>query len=173
MRFFDDPNTTDTGVADAWFATAAYAGVDLNNIQEDDFAKVSELLREQRALARFYSSDPTSLEQSLASGELVAAITWNDAAFRLRQSGVPVNPHIAPESGIESVPGEFRLDKGDVFVAVATDSAALSKLDRQGRSQPGQVQSVIETQRSSRVASACAPASSSSFGAGLVRVRHG
>ncbi len=78
------------GVADAWFAAAVYAGVDVNNIREKDFAEVKAVLREQRPLVRFYGSDPTTIEQGLASGEIVAAVTWNDAAYRLRQDGAPV-----------------------------------------------------------------------------------
>jgi spermidine/putrescine transport system substrate-binding protein len=37
-----------------------------------------------------YSDDVTSLEQALASGELVAAMTWNASATTLKAENVPV-----------------------------------------------------------------------------------
>jgi spermidine/putrescine transport system substrate-binding protein len=37
-----------------------------------------------------YSDDTTSLEQALASGELVAAMTWNSSALALKNEGIPV-----------------------------------------------------------------------------------
>ena len=37
-----------------------------------------------------YSDDTTSLEQALASGELVAAMTWNGSALALKTEGLPV-----------------------------------------------------------------------------------
>ena len=78
---------------DSWWATALYAGVDLHNIKPDDdevFEKVAALLREQRPLLRMYSSDMASLQQALASGEIWAAMTWDEAAVSLKWEGHPV-----------------------------------------------------------------------------------
>jgi spermidine/putrescine transport system substrate-binding protein len=75
---------------DSWYAAAVYAGVDVNNITDTDFGTVRELLTRQRPYVRLYSSDFTSLEQALASGELVAAMTWNDSVLNLRSQGLPV-----------------------------------------------------------------------------------
>ena len=75
---------------DAWYCAAIYAGVDVNNVTDEDLAKVRELLERQRPLVRVYSSDTTSLEQALASGELVAAMTWNETPTNLIGQGVPV-----------------------------------------------------------------------------------
>ncbi len=76
---------------DAWWCAAIYAGVDFNDISsEENIKKVAELLRKQRPLIRMYTDDPTSLEQALASGELVAAMTWNASAVTLKAEGVPV-----------------------------------------------------------------------------------
>jgi spermidine/putrescine transport system substrate-binding protein len=47
-------------------------------------------MRAQRPLIRIYTDDTTSLEQALASGELVAALTWNSSAVTLQAQGVPV-----------------------------------------------------------------------------------
>ena len=76
---------------DAWWCAAIYAGVDFNEIAtEENIRKVAELLRKQQPLIRLYTDDPTSLEQALASGELVAAMTWNASAAVLKAEGVPV-----------------------------------------------------------------------------------
>lgn len=75
---------------DAWWCAAIYAGVDTNNLQEEDFVKVRALLEEQRPLLRFYSNDTTSIEQALATGELVAAMTWNSSPLELTKQGIPV-----------------------------------------------------------------------------------
>ncbi len=84
---------------DAWWCTAIYAGIDTDNVTDDGLAKVKDLLKKQRPLLRFYSSDNTSISQALASGELVAAMTWNDTAVALKKEGVPVkfaNPKEGP-----------------------------------------------------------------------------
>ena len=75
---------------DAWWCAAIYAGVDVNNVTDADFIKVRKLLTEQRPLLRFYSSDMTSVGQALASGELVAAMTWNGTPLELKNQGLDV-----------------------------------------------------------------------------------
>jgi spermidine/putrescine transport system substrate-binding protein len=55
-----------------------------------NFAKVAEVMRKQRPLIRTYTDDETTLEQALASGEMVAAMTWNSSAVTLKGQGVPV-----------------------------------------------------------------------------------
>ena len=52
--------------------------------------KTKELLRKQLPLLRFYSNDMTSIQQALASGELVAAVVWNDSYTFLKGEGHPV-----------------------------------------------------------------------------------
>ena len=47
-------------------------------------------MRKQRPLIRLYTDDTTTLEQALASGELVAAMTWDASAVQLKTEGVPV-----------------------------------------------------------------------------------
>lgn len=76
---------------DAWWCAAIYAGVDFNEIHtKENLEKVAELLRKQRPLIRTYTDEVASLEQALASGELVAAMTWNSSAVTLRGEGLPV-----------------------------------------------------------------------------------
>jgi spermidine/putrescine transport system substrate-binding protein len=76
---------------DAWWCGAIMAGVPFGQIDSDDaFARISAFLRAQRPLIRMYTDDTTSLEQALAAGELVAAMTWNSSAVTLQAQGVPV-----------------------------------------------------------------------------------
>ncbi len=76
---------------DTWWCAAILAGVDFKDIATDEgFKKVAALLRKQRPLIRLYTDDTTTLEQALASGELVAAMTWNESPVVLKKDGVPV-----------------------------------------------------------------------------------
>lgn len=77
--------------ADTWWCGAIYAGVDFKKLSTDEnFKKVADLMRKQRPLIRQYTDDTTTLEQALASGEMVAAMTWNSSAVTLQKQGVPV-----------------------------------------------------------------------------------
>jgi spermidine/putrescine transport system substrate-binding protein len=76
---------------DTWWCGAIYAGVDFKELSSDEnFKKVAELMRKQRPLIRTYTDETTTLEQALASGELVAAMTWNSSAVTLKKQGVKV-----------------------------------------------------------------------------------
>lgn len=77
--------------ADTWWCGAIYAGVDFTELSSDaNFKKVAALMRKQRPLIRMYNDDTTALEQALASGEIVAAMTWNSSAVALKKEGVKV-----------------------------------------------------------------------------------
>ncbi len=75
---------------DSWWSAAIYAGLAAGPPDEAAFQAVRELLRLQRPLVRFYADDMARVERGLESGELVAAMTWNDTPRRLRERGVPV-----------------------------------------------------------------------------------
>ena len=76
---------------DSWWCGAIYAGVDFKDIaSEEGFKKVAAIMRKQRPLIRTYTDDVTTLEQALASGELVAAMTWDASAVKLKGEGIPV-----------------------------------------------------------------------------------
>lgn len=60
------------------------------NMDDADIEMTRELLRQQLPLLRFYSNDMTSIEQALASGELVAAVTWTASYGNLKAEGIPV-----------------------------------------------------------------------------------
>jgi spermidine/putrescine transport system substrate-binding protein len=76
---------------DAWWCGAIKAGVDFADIDTSEaFDRIAAAMREQRPLIRTYTDDTTTLEQALASGEMVAAMTWNSSAVLLQSEGVPV-----------------------------------------------------------------------------------
>jgi spermidine/putrescine transport system substrate-binding protein len=86
-------------VHDTPVVAALLAGVDPFNMSTEDMAKVKQVLQEQRPLVKMYTSDLTSVEQALASGELVAAMTWNASATSLKKQGVPVE-FMNPKEGM-------------------------------------------------------------------------
>ncbi|MDA0218260.1 MAG: extracellular solute-binding protein [Proteobacteria bacterium] len=84
---------------DAWWCAAIYAGVPFDQIEtEENIQKVADILREQVPMVRMYSDDMTTVEQALAAGELVAAMTWNSSAVILKSEDVPVK-FAAPKEG--------------------------------------------------------------------------
>ena len=84
---------------DSWWCAAIYAGVDFNEIAtKENMEKIAALMRKQRPLIRMYTDDMTTLEQALASGELVAAMTWNSSPVALKKQNVKVK-FAAPKEG--------------------------------------------------------------------------
>ena len=81
------------------FVTAIYAGIDACNMDDQDLATVMALLKKQKPLLRFYSTDETSMVQALAAGEIVAATTWDSGALQLKKDGVPVK-FMSPKEGV-------------------------------------------------------------------------
>jgi len=75
---------------DGVMAAAIYSGAkDPFNMTEDEVAKCKELMVQQRPLLRYYSNDNTGWQQALASGELIAADSWNDTILNLQKQGIP------------------------------------------------------------------------------------
>jgi spermidine/putrescine transport system substrate-binding protein len=87
-------------VTDTSIIAALVAGVaDPYNMTDEDLAKVKDLLAKQKPLLRFYWSDNTTMEQALATGELVASSAWNSSVLTLRNQGLPVK-FMSPKEGI-------------------------------------------------------------------------
>jgi spermidine/putrescine transport system substrate-binding protein len=86
-------------VHDTPIVAALLAGVNPFDMTPAELDKVAAKLREQRPLLRNYTTDMTSVEQSLASGELVAAMTWNASATTLKKQGVAVE-FMKPKEGM-------------------------------------------------------------------------
>ncbi len=84
---------------DGVMVAAIYIGAkDPYNMTPDEVATTKEALQEQIPLLRFYSNSMTEVEQALASGELVAAVTWNASALELSNQGLPVR-FMVPKEG--------------------------------------------------------------------------
>jgi spermidine/putrescine transport system substrate-binding protein len=87
------------GVDDTVPFIAHMIGVDAYNMSADDWQKVQAKLRELIGQARFVSSDNTSLAQGLASGELVAAMSWRVVYATLKRENVQV-AYMNPPGGM-------------------------------------------------------------------------
>jgi len=86
-------------VHDTPLVAAVLSGVNPFDMTQEEMDRVADKLREQRPLLSSYTTDMTSVEQSLASGELVAAMTWNASAVALKKQGVPVE-FMKPKEGM-------------------------------------------------------------------------
>jgi len=87
------------GVDDTVTLIAKTWGIDAYNMSPQEWTTLQGKLREFVANARFISSDETSLSQGLASGEVVAAITWNQTHANLKREGKPV-AYMNPPGGM-------------------------------------------------------------------------
>ena len=72
---------------------------DIYHMTDAEFAASKELLSQQNDLLRFWWNDQSTVEQGVASGEIVAAYCWNDAVVRLKNNGIPVE-YMNPKEGI-------------------------------------------------------------------------
>jgi spermidine/putrescine transport system substrate-binding protein len=85
---------------DGVMVAAIYSGAaDPFNMTPEEVQKTKELMEQQRPLLRYYTNDTTSWEQALASGELIAAASWNSTPLNLSKEGIPVafmNPKEGP-----------------------------------------------------------------------------
>ena len=89
-------------VDEMFLIAGTIAGVkDHLNMTDAELEKASEVMRELHKNVRFYWSDPTALQQAMASGEIVAAWTWTDSYVALKNEGVPVT-FMFPEEGLST-----------------------------------------------------------------------
>ncbi len=83
-------------------STALSLGImDPFHATDEEVARIRAKLIEQRELLRFYWSDPTELEQAVASGEVVAAVAWPQVYGDLIKEGHPVR-YMNPKEGVYS-----------------------------------------------------------------------
>lgn len=86
------------GVDDTVPLVAKTIGIDAYNMDQTGWGKVQNRLKELAGQVRFVASDETSLAQGLASGELVAAISWRVVYRILKSEGKPV-AYMEPPGG--------------------------------------------------------------------------
>jgi spermidine/putrescine transport system substrate-binding protein len=72
---------------------------DVFNLSPEELAKTKALLLQQKPLLRFYWDTNTTIEEGLASGELVASTGWNSSAVTLKSQGVDAK-FMNPKEGI-------------------------------------------------------------------------
>ena len=110
------------GVDDVIPFIAHMIGVDAYNMSDADWQKVQAKLRQLLPQLRFVSSDDTALAQGLASGELVAAMSWRTTFAGLNKEGKPV-AYLEPKGGM------FTYVCGLVMHADANEEKALALID--------------------------------------------
>ena len=86
---------------DSMFSVAALiAGIaDPFNLTDDEIATCKGIAKQIHDNLRFYWSDVTEIEQALASGEIVAAYSWNESMVKLSEQGLPVK-YMNPKEGM-------------------------------------------------------------------------
>ena len=87
------------GVDDTVPFIARMIGVDAYSMSEADWQKVQAKLKDLVPHLRFVSSDDTTLAQGLASGEIVAAMSWRETFAALNREHRPV-AYLNPPGGI-------------------------------------------------------------------------
>ncbi len=107
-------------VHDTPVVAALLTGVSPFDMTPAELDKVAAKLREQRPLVSSYTTDMTSVEQALTSGELVAAMTWNASAVALKKQGVPVE-FMKPKEGMLTWACGFVMLKGTAHQDLAYD----------------------------------------------------
>jgi putative spermidine/putrescine transport system substrate-binding protein/spermidine/putrescine transport system substrate-binding protein len=94
-----------TALADAFDEVFQVAAIlaDVENpleLKEEEFALVEQKMREMRGNARFIWTEPSQLEQALASGEVDVAWGWPNSFAALKKQNVPVNFMLEPKEGL-------------------------------------------------------------------------
>jgi spermidine/putrescine transport system substrate-binding protein len=110
------------GVDDVIPMIAHMIGVDAYTMSEADWRRVQAKLRQLLPQLRFVSSDATALTQGLASGELVAAMSWRTTFAALNKEGKPV-AYLEPRGGM------FTYVCGLTMHAGANEEKALALID--------------------------------------------
>jgi spermidine/putrescine transport system substrate-binding protein len=88
------------GVDGAVIVAALVAGVpDPFNMNDAELAQVKALMVEQRKVLRSYWTDVSSIEQGLATGEIIASYAWPFSVAPLQAQGIPVE-YMLPKEGI-------------------------------------------------------------------------
>ncbi len=91
----------DEGVAIVQAAGLALGYDNIFSLSSDQLVEVRKLMERQRDIVRFYWTDNTEMEQSLASGEISAGWGWNNSYARLLKEGAPVAFGV-PKEGIRT-----------------------------------------------------------------------
>ena len=109
-------------------------GLDMPNpwaMTDEELEVVAATLEKQMSLARFYWSDPTTVEQALVTGEIAIAAAWSEMAPRVTGQGVPISYANPVEGRIATLDGlaisairEADLDRIYAFINARTSPEA-------------------------------------------------
>ncbi|MDZ4734758.1 MAG: extracellular solute-binding protein [Rhodospirillaceae bacterium] len=80
-------------------AALALGMENIYDLSDEQLVEVKAMAIKQRDLLRFYWDDTTQFEQAMATGEIVAAYSWNVSLVNLKKEGVPVDLMV-PKEGI-------------------------------------------------------------------------
>lgn len=80
-------------------AALALGMENIYDLSDEQLVEVKAMAIKQRDLLLFYWDDATQFEQAMASGEIVAAYSWNSSLVNLKKEGVPVELMV-PKEGI-------------------------------------------------------------------------
>jgi len=69
------------------------------DMNDAELGQVREIMKRMNDNMRFYWTDYTQMQQALASGEIVAATSWNDTVKTMTDQGVPIK-FMNPKEGI-------------------------------------------------------------------------
>ncbi len=104
MILFDEKYAGRLGIYDSVDGVFGVVGAIIGaenpfDMTDDELAKATEMMRQQRDVLRWYWTDITAVEQGLATGELVASYAWNSSVLELKRQGVNVE-YMNPKEGI-------------------------------------------------------------------------
>ena len=104
MILFDEKYANRLGIFDSVDGVFGVVGAVIGaenpfDMTDEELEEATVLLRQQRDIMRYYWTDQSTVEQGLASGELVASYAWNSAIKPLKEQGLPVE-YMTPKEGI-------------------------------------------------------------------------
>ncbi|MEH6475717.1 MAG: extracellular solute-binding protein [Sneathiella sp.] len=101
------------------------------DLNDEQLGKVKELASKQRDMLRMYWSDATQLEQAIATGEVVAAYSWNASLVNLKKQGIDVGFMVPKERMFTWIAG-FTMHKN-----VKNEEAAYDLIDAWSSAESG------------------------------------
>ncbi len=104
MILFDEKYAGRLGIYDSVDGVFGVVGAVIGaenpfDMTDEELERATEMMRKQRDVLRWYWTDITSVEQGLATGELVASYAWNSSVVELKKQGVEIE-YMNPKEGI-------------------------------------------------------------------------
>ncbi len=118
MILFDEKYAGRLGIYDSIDGVFGVVGAVIGaenpfDMTDEELERATEMMRQQRDVLRWYWTDISSVEQGLATGELVASYAWNSSVVELKKQGVEIE-YMNPKEGIYTwVCGLVHIATGD------------------------------------------------------------